>query len=51
MEQLRTIDAQDLRCVSLQDFKDSIASLKPSVGSESVAAYELWNDTYGTNSV
>uniref|UniRef100_A0A0G4HF91 AAA+ ATPase domain-containing protein n=1 Tax=Chromera velia CCMP2878 TaxID=1169474 RepID=A0A0G4HF91_9ALVE len=46
--ELKQMKAEQLRKITLQDFKDALRVIRPSVGPESLKAYETWNDRFGT---
>ncbi|CAL4067466.1 unnamed protein product, partial [Meganyctiphanes norvegica] len=46
-EQLVTCDLQDVRGISLADFKESLKKIRRSVPTSTLATYERWNAEYG----
>ena len=50
-EQLEGISKDDVRKVTLHDFKEALDAIRPSVSQKDLAVYIDWDRTYGTGSV
>ncbi|XP_071454221.1 spastin isoform X2 [Hetaerina americana] len=46
-EQLRCMDPNSVRCITFQDFVDSLKRIRRSVSPLSLTAYEKWNQEFG----
>ncbi|XP_046402833.1 spastin isoform X2 [Ischnura elegans] len=46
-EQLRLMDPNSVRCITFQDFVDSLKRIRRSVSPLSLTAYEKWNQEFG----
>ncbi|CAG7716737.1 unnamed protein product [Allacma fusca] len=49
--EVKSLDLSKMRSITLQDFKDSLRKVRPSVSPPSLNALEKWNRTYGDVSV
>lgn len=50
-EQLRSLDPNNLRNISIQDFRNSLKRVRASLSPNSLTAYEKWNMEYGDVSI
>ncbi|XP_001602630.2 fidgetin-like protein 1 [Nasonia vitripennis] len=50
-DQLEGISKEDVRKVTFHDFKEALATIRPSVSQKDLAVYIDWDRTYGTASV
>ena len=48
MEQMETIDANDVRPVGFVDFQEALKVIRPSVSSDDLTMYTDWDKTYGS---
>jgi SpoVK/Ycf46/Vps4 family AAA+-type ATPase len=46
---LRSIKAEDIRPLSLQDFLNAVQTIRPSVSQDKLAAFQKWVDNYGVS--
>jgi spastin len=47
-DQLTDIQKTDIRGITFQDFITSLKVVKPSVASDDLIQYDIWNQKYGT---
>lgn len=50
-DQLEGISKEDVRRVTFHDFKEALATIRPSVSQKDLAVYIDWDRTYGTASI
>ncbi|EDO29570.1 predicted protein [Nematostella vectensis] len=48
-DQLKSMAANEVRNITFQDFVNSLQIIRPSVGPETLKAYDDWNRLYGSN--
>jgi spastin len=46
-EQLRSIDIENVRKITVQDFKESLKKIRPSTSPQLLRSLEIWNKSYG----
>jgi len=46
-DQVKELDLNSVRNITMQDFRDSLKRIRRSVSPASLAAYEKWNFEYG----
>lgn len=46
-DQVKELDLNSVRNITMQDFRDSLKRIRRSVSPASLAAYEKWNFDYG----
>jgi len=46
-DQLKSVDISKVRGISMQDFKESLKKVRPSVSPSALRAYENWNKSFG----
>lgn len=48
MERLTELDKDDIRAITIEDFRSALATVKPSFSSEDLRQYIEWNNKYGS---
>jgi spastin len=47
-DSIRNVSPSQVRPVTLKDFQNSLSQIRPSVSMDSLKAYELWNQQFGS---